>query len=288
MNRIRERLNRIAKRIAALHTAHSWIAPVVLVLLALAVATGIPGYVASRPWFFERYQTTQKYYASWVKSTHAEVGCEQCHIRPDLAVRALHRLRMIGEFYAGAIAPSRAPKVFGKPPSEACKRCHYTGRAASPSGDLKIPHRAHVDVLKLPCVRCHKWVVHFKNPEGKHSPRMQTCLVCHDGKQATRACSACHKRKSFPVSHRAKDWLVVHGERQNEVNCSECHGWVPDFCRVCHSQAPGSHAGKWRTTHGRRVAGNRNCEACHKARFCVKCHGELPRLNISRAKKFVD
>jgi hypothetical protein len=35
------------------------------------------------------------------------------------------------------------------------------------------------------------------------------------------------------------------------------------------------------------VARHRNCEACHAAPFCTRCHGELPKLNLDPALKLV-
>lgn len=280
-------IERVRSRAALAVGRRRWLMPAGVVAALLLVTVVVPGYIASQPKFLERYPSTQKYYLTWSKSTHAEVTCQSCHVRPSQTSQALHDVRMLAEFYLSIVAPGRSPQIFGTPPNESCQTCHYANRTASPSGDLKIPHRAHVIVLGLRCVRCHKYAVHFKNPEGTHSPRMATCLVCHDGKKAKNACSTCHKRKSFPVSHRSPDWLVVHPKMQSKINCKDCHGWVRKWCRQCHEQRPRSHTGRWRALHGFKVAAHRNCEACHAASFCVRCHGEMPALNRKHAPKFV-
>jgi hypothetical protein len=263
-----------------------WLPRVILVLVIAIVLIGTPLYSTGKPSFFKRYPKLIPYYETWAKSTHAQVMCWQCHLVPGQLNNSLFRIRMIAEFYV-SIVSNRTPNVLIKPPNEACTRCHYLERKASPSGDLKIPHLAHVKVLKLRCIYCHKWAVHFKNPEGKNTPRMVTCLKCHNGKKATNKCTACHKEKIYPVSHRAKNWLQIHSQKQKEINCKRCHGWVKKFCSTCHKSKPASHKGYWRTTHRLRVAQRRNCEACHQPSFCVRCHGEVPQLNISQAPKFV-
>lgn len=247
-----------------------------------------PGYVASQPSFLERFVNTQTFVRTWRSSTHAEVTCQSCHVRPTVVSQLAHNTRMVAEFYLSIISVGRNPAIFGKPPNASCENCHEANRTVSPSGDLRIPHRAHVKVLKLRCIHCHGYVVHSTNPEGTHTPRMATCLVCHDGKQAKNACTACHKKKTFPVSHRSPKWLIVHPAQQKKINCKECHGWVSKWCRECHTRRPRSHTDKWRSAHKVKVAKRRNCEACHKPNFCVRCHGETPALNRRQAPKFVE
>ena len=52
----------------------------------------------------------------------------------------------------------------------ACSKCHVDLRTVSPSGDLNIPHRAHVAVLKMQCVECHDNLVHTTNAAGQPHP----------------------------------------------------------------------------------------------------------------------
>ncbi|MDO8915405.1 MAG: hypothetical protein Q7W16_04915, partial [Coriobacteriia bacterium] len=75
-----------------------------IVLLALV---GVPGYLASRPGFFSRYPGLSAQYAPWATSTHAQEGCEECHVRPRLLDRSLYRIRMTGEFYVSIFSSAR-------------------------------------------------------------------------------------------------------------------------------------------------------------------------------------
>lgn len=270
---LRDKLKRINRE--RLREHRRLLIPLALILLLLLLI-GAPLYITSLPSYYSNYKSIKPYYQTWRISTHAEVSCIRCHVSPEKRGATAFTARTIGEFYLRFILGPGKPPIANKPVNAACLQCHSGSRTASPSGDLLIPHRAHVDILKMDCIDCHGWVVHRKNPEGNHRPRMITCLKCHDGKRASNKCDDCHKKKSFPVSHRAQDWLVIHSEKTKKIDCKQCHGWVPNYCQSCHRSKPVSHAGRWRTFHRLRVEKHRNCEACHQAPFCVKCHGEVP------------
>ena len=67
---------------------------------------------------------------------------------------------------------------------------------------------------------------------------METCLKCHDGKQAKNACVTCHTRKAAPANHRAKDWDIIHPTMQAKMDCAKCHGWTEKWCAECHTRRP--------------------------------------------------
>jgi len=255
----------------------------VAVLLVLA-----PGYLAAQPDFFERFAGLSEQYAPWAESAHAEVSCEECHVRPSPGALAAYRVRMTGEFYVALVNRSRVPDVFGAPTNDACMRCHNDLRTISPTGDLQIPHRAHVSVLEMECVECHSYLVHELNPGGEHTPTMEGCLECHDGDRAKDACWACHTQKAAPQSHAEADWLIVHADQANDDACAECHQWAEDWCVQCHSERPQSHTQDWRAVHGDRVAEHRSCEACHANEFCIRCHGDVPQLNYDPTLELVE
>ena len=258
------------------------IAAGLIVLLAI-----VPAYIASQPGFMRRYSHFAPEYQTWATSVHAQVACQSCHVAPNVFAQAAYSARMLGEFYLSIVNPSRQPALFPKPTNAACQSCHADLRTVSPSGDLNIPHRAHVSVLKLECVKCHGYLVHTKNSAGKHTPSMATCLTCHDGRQAKNACSTCHTNKRLPENHRAANWVVVHPQMQAQVDCKSCHQWTADWCAKCHATRPKSHTADWRTKHAQQVKTRRNCEACHEAAFCTKCHGEVPQLNFDPSLKLV-
>jgi hypothetical protein len=252
-------------------------------IVALVVVFGVivPGYVATRPSYLQRYPNLRAAHETWATSVHAQATCQSCHVPPGFLAQTGYSLRMLGEFYISIVDRSREPDLLDKPTNAACSRCHIDLRTVSPSGDLNIPHRAHVSVLKLDCITCHEFLVHEASPEGKHTPRMAACLTCHDGVKAKNACSTCHTSKAAPANHRSADWLIVHPERQGTLNCKTCHSWTDKWCAECHSKRPKSHTADWRTRHGAAVKSHRNCEACHEPAFCVRCHGEVPKQNLN-------
>jgi hypothetical protein len=258
-----------------------------IVVVVLVVFVAIPGYVASQPKFMDRYANMKNAHETLATSVHAQAKCQDCHVAPKWIPQAVYSGRMLGEFYLSFVFRSRQPKLLATPTNAACSKCHVDLRTVSPSGDLNIPHRAHVAVLKMQCVECHKNLVHTTNAAGNHTPAMTTCLTCHDGKKAKNNCSACHTEKALPENHKAADWIVVHPDKQKEVDCAKCHKWTEKWCAECHKTRPRSHTKTWRSEHGDRVKARRNCEACHDAAFCVKCHGEVPTKNFNPALKVV-
>ncbi len=264
-----------------------WLVRVGIAALVLVLLVAVPGYIAAQPGFFRRFPGLSSRYEPWSMSTHALVACQSCHVPPTALARTAYSARMVGEFYMSLVMPSRTPNVFASPTNDACLSCHYDLRAVSPKGDLQIPHRAHVEVLKMRCIECHKYLVHELSPEGKHTPTMAGCLRCHNGDTAKNSCTTCHTKKAAPASHHVGNWDVIHPERAADPKCDSCHRWTDHWCADCHAHRPASHGPDWRTLHGQKVATHRNCEACHKGSFCVRCHGEVPRLNFDPKLKLV-
>jgi hypothetical protein len=258
-----------------------------IVLVVLIVFIGIPAYIATRPSFLKRFPSMHDDYATWATSTHVEATCQSCHVLPGVLPQSAYRLQMVGVFYRSLLSRSRAPEAFDQPTNEACLKCHNDLRSVSPKGDLKIPHRAHVQILKMKCIQCHTYLVHEKSPTGKNTPPMSACLRCHNGDTAKNTCTACHTNKATPATHKAADWLVVHPDKAVGGDCAKCHRWTEKWCSECHSKRPRTHTADWRSTHGAAVAKHRNCEACHKASFCVGCHGVLPKANLDPSLKLV-
>jgi hypothetical protein len=264
-------------------TALRWI----VLALVIVVFILIPSYIASQPSYLGRYPGMHNEFGSWTKSAHTRAACQSCHVRPGFLPQAVYRARLLGEFYVSLVVPGHQPKLFSAPTNEACQSCHLDLRTVSPSGDLNIPHRAHVQVLKMQCVRCHKYLVHAVSPEGTHKPTMATCLVCHNGRDAKNGCSTCHTNKDIPANHRQADWVVIHPQMVKTIDCQTCHKWTANWCSACHANRPKSHGANWRVVHGAAIAKHRNCEACHAADFCIRCHGAVPQLNFNPALKLV-
>lgn len=265
----------------------AWIVRGSIAMLAMLALVVAPGWSALRPGFLERYPAFREAHATWVGSEHAKVSCQACHVEPTAVAQGAYAARMLGEFYLSLASPEREPALFAKPVDAACESCHEDIRTLTPSGDLTIPHRAHVVVLKMDCVACHARLVHTPDVEGGGRPPMAGCLTCHDGTTAKNDCAACHTDKERPATHKAATWLVDHPAAPR-AECTGCHEWKADWCADCHRKRPASHTRVWRETHGDATKQRRTCEACHEGDFCTRCHGEVPKENFDPLLKVVN
>ena len=103
---------------------------------------------------------------NWQVSTHAKIPCSGCHVDPGMGGFLSFAGRSIPAFYSQLIYGPKPTNVLRIPNRQACQKCHTSYRQVSPNGDLLIPHRAHVEVLKLNCPVCHKNLVHSVNTQG--------------------------------------------------------------------------------------------------------------------------
>ena len=248
-----------------------WVALAVGVVIVVGLA--LPLYSTLQPEYYSRYPQLAVRMENWRKSTHAKVACSGCHVDPGPVGFLKFAAKAIPDFYSQLVLGPNSSNVFSTPHTAACQKCHTNYRQVSPNGDLLIPHRAHVAVLKIDCPVCHKNLVHSPNAKGFNAPEMTTCLKCHDGKRASNKCTTCHTRKEVPASHRAKDWLQIHSQKVKTIDCSACHGWSPTYCADCHKQRPASHTATWKADHkGPAKQNPKRCLVCHTEQFCKTCH----------------
>ncbi len=245
--------------------------------LVLVVAIALPVFSMLQPGYYKRYSSLQKRMDNWSVSTHAKVSCYECHAEPGARGFLSFSAQAIPAFYSQMISGPSRSNLFASPSRQACQRCHTSFRQVSPNGDLLIPHKAHVEVLKMECPACHKDLVHSVNEQGFNRPEMEQCLsACHDGETASNECIDCHTQKQVPDNHRQKNWLAIHPALVNKVDCGQCHSWTDtNFCTECHEKKPASHKGNWKTTHAAaaKARGEKGCLVCHGGeKFCKQCH----------------
>lgn len=240
----------------------------VLFLLAWPIVSTL------QPAYYERYPEMRERMENWRVSTHGRMSCASCHIEPGVRGMAEFAVRSIPAFYAQLVQGPHETNLLEAPGTPACQKCHTSYRQVSADGDLLIPHRAHVEILEVECIVCHTDLVHAENPEGFNRPSMRTCLdECHDGEVAGNECVKCHTRKHVPEDHLRADWLEIHAEQVDTIECGSCHAWTPDYCEECHSQRPASHAGNWKTDHAPRARDHGDgCMVCHSQESCEECH----------------
>jgi hypothetical protein len=240
----------------------------------LVVVVVLPVFSTLQPDYYRRYPDLGPRMDHWETSTHARISCGECHLDPGISGVVTFSAKAIPAFYSQLVQGPDTTNLLGTPTREACQKCHTSYRSVAPSGDLLIPHKAHVGILKMECTTCHKNLVHSLNRHGFNRPDMETCLTCHDGVAATDECVKCHTRKQTPASHTQKDWLQVHGAAAAEQDCAECHDWTPGYCAECHERKPASHVGNWKKNHAApaKVRGD-GCLVCHGGEeFCKTCH----------------
>ena len=273
-----------------------WPIIVLIVLAALLIFIGIPGYFASQPSFYKGYTGFKTWHEAWRASTHNKMVCIDCHTKPELLDETLFRVRLIKEFYARFVLRPDKPTIFSKPSRAACFKCHTLNKTVTTSLGLRIPHKTHLTNKKVKvtnCLDCHSGLVHKKRPAKRNwiQPRMVTCLQskCHNGKQAPKDCRTCHPPDFDlkPGYHRAAGFVTsaigkvrsIHVRRykNNKEYCHMCHERA--FCDDCHgTDMPHPNKKKiWVKGQKKHVVTSREkpelCKKCHKQTdFCTNCH----------------
>ena len=248
---------------------------VTIVALVVVFLLVLPVFSTLQPAYYDRYPSLRGRMAAWRQSTHALVPCSGCHVNPGVGGFMTFAARSIPAFYSQLFFGPQTTNLLQVPDRKACQKCHTSYRQVSAGGDLLIPHRAHVEVLKINCAVCHKNLVHSLNAQGFNKPEMSTCLnTCHNGVTATNQCNKCHTQKAMPANHLQKNWLQIHPTMTKTINCGQCHAWAPDYCRQCHLKRPPTHVGNWKTGHAAvaKAEGTKGCLFCHGQAFCKNCH----------------
>ncbi len=251
------------------------------ILGAVIIVVGSVLWVTEQPFFCNSCHIMNAPYKTWSKSTHANVRCTQCHVKPGFIAMIEHKPQGLKELWSVITKNPSKPSEVHPPDNVNCELCHKSKRKVSSTGDLLIPHEQHTKLRGLKCVDCHRWLVHKQGTAGsRNRPPMIVCYKCHDGKKAPNRCTTCHTEKNVPENHLTAEWPATHAEvqKQDPAYCEKCHGWVKDYCTECHQRRPKSHDTKWRSNHRTIVAerGKAGCMFCHKDEFCVRCHGLIP------------
>jgi hypothetical protein len=219
---------------------------------------------------------------------HLKLGvrCDNCHVTAPVSTSASDNLIPAEAACRSCHEIERARPAKPVPagsPAARCDACHLTEagagwmptplsrepprvRLADPN--LKFNHRLHVG-RGMGCELCHGQVAMEALATRDDLPRMPLCLGCHDGKQATNRCSACHltepdgRLRTNLASAATVATGLLAGTRplvpSGVLRGVDEHG--PAFSRD-HAQA------------GR---DERYCLSCHKRSECVDCHGGVVR-----------
>ena len=246
----------------------------------------------------------------------AAIACERCHVNAAGSVSATDNLMPTEATCRGCHAIDRAAPLKVVPPGQPaarCEACHpgFSGvnapgalipkepeRIVAPPADVKFNHKLHAG-RGVACTLCHANVETGGLATTADLPKMGLCLGCHDGRQATARCSACHLTLSDGRLriHFAGGDLIPSGSLRghdahtsgfredhrvagkDERYCATCH--KPTECIDCHGagvvKPERIHSADYATVHGVDARRNTpNCSSCHRNQtFCLGCHQRL-------------
>lgn len=256
--------------------------------IAIVVILGMAGTLAAtnQPAFCSVcHKTMSPEYTTWSVTSHANINCTACHIKPGLVNTLLHKVKTMKEPVLYVTGTWEKPiKPTEKVENENCEACHSSNRNFTVEGDLIIPHEKH-EKAGIQCVDCHYGVAHAKiyergltgekapvqpekwtavyaktvaTPEFTN-PNMDTCIQCHHKRGVPISCETCHKTISTPVNHRDQAaWKTNHGlEAEKNIK----------YCQNCHNYGFGDSGVKLDNPAAAYAWGNS---------FCISCHSKMP------------
>lgn len=273
-------------------------------LLLLMAVVGIFMFVSivatGQPAFCNSCHIMNIYYDNWKTSSHSDVSCLDCHLKPGLAGYAKGKINGLSQAI-DCLVGRVGTKPNAKVEDESCLRseCHNTEQLVSREIDfldLKFTHAKHiskvVDGINMQCSTCHG---HF---EGKEHFEVNTevCFTCHflksdenESRLVQTTCISCHevpdkniKRGLVSINH--KEFVSY------KASCEEsCHkkqieqvSTVPDTaCLSCHSFRKGmeEQGHESQETHGTQdLSYSQQLHDVHTGDEkveCFDCHGNI-------------
>jgi cytochrome c nitrite reductase small subunit len=212
---------------------------VVAVLGVVAAAVAIP--LTSAPKFCATCHTIKPSYESWVQSSHKDVTCVACHVRPtfeglmqDKIIKGTHDVWIT--FFG---TPKKPEDLKATVYSEVCLSCHRNMLRISEIAERDLPgplkeaglimeHRKHMEAFQKRgkgegCTTCHAAVVHAKPYKGYK-------IVIPRG----------HIKMDALPDQEALEAAMVKAHR--EADCFRCHDGKTEYegkvlsrkCLTCH------------------------------------------------------
>jgi len=260
-------------------------------LLIFFGVVGIVGIESTmKPGFCSNCHIMTPEYQTWAATSHSNISCTECHIKPGLGELIKAKMAATKELYLYVTSSYPRPLKMAHPiENEVCEQCHsIKNRNFTTSGDIIIPHTKHIDTkkTKVYCVSCHFGVAHGKisdrgmikegDPKALHKgdlaawtfadgkaqtvrdytkADMDDCIACHMKNSVSIKCETCHQTIKTPDNHTPREsWLPAHGvDAQKDINvCKSCHTYGVKVEEVKHPNKAAAYA--W---------GNSYCVACH-------------------------
>jgi len=218
-------------------------AVVVLALIAGAIALGavaIP--ITSQPTFCAGCHTIAPSYESWVKSSHREVTCVACHVRPGiegwLRDKAWPGTKDVAIYLFGAGTDPH--NLQAKVDSAVCLSCHRNILRVSEVAPRDLPppvndvglvmsHRKHIEAFAKRgqgegCTTCHSGVVHEQPIKG-YPIVMPLGHLSADNKPwyPDHPEGSYLRRRAFTDCFRCHDGKTEHEGKVVSRTCETCH-----------------------------------------------------------------
>ncbi|WP_053368268.1 NapC/NirT family cytochrome c [Bacillus sp. FJAT-27245] len=281
------------------------IATLTLLFLVLFFTIGFVGLeTSSSSEFCSSCHEMKPEYYTWKASSHGEVDCVNCHIEPGVENLAKAKGNGLVQLFKKQtntyLAPIKMPSLI---PDKSCERCHNVfNREVSPSGDIIIPHDKHKKE-GIECVQCHSGVAHGKIAERKvtyksdyekwderlgamfmsdrkySSPKMDTCMECHEARKVTLECKACHETSMVPENHKTTAFKAGgHGKIQpsNLKTCEQCHSYMSKESYDFFKEEP-KYTQFLKNGHTNTDTAKVSVNQYAKTNtFCKDCHGQRP------------
>ena len=158
------------------------------VILAIAVVVALVGAGAvpltNHPRFCASCHTIQPSYESWAQSTHKDITCVDCHVRPGvkgfIEDKVIAGLKDVAITFFGT--PTEPHNLQSHVDSSLCMSCHRAVLRVSEVATRDLPkrvkdvglimsHRKHMDAFETRgkgegCTTCHARVVHGRPIKG--------------------------------------------------------------------------------------------------------------------------
>jgi hypothetical protein len=255
-----------------------WLAPVAMLACAVAIQSNTPRAAALQP---PRPTVNHAIHQA------NELECIDCHDPDETGTPVLPKAETCFDCHEDLAQENERVQAYFKTALK--EDGSYEFWRPSYMGDLILSHENHAK-YEVACDACHGEPSETAFPRPKPLDFMNTCLACHQQRNAPAECATCHKETradEMPRGHKAKAFLSVHGQQApagwlkgEGASCAICHD-VPKDCTACHAQTkPSSHkeAG-FRLYHGRGdtdaldgTFSESSCALCHKEQSCVICH----------------
>ncbi len=158
---------------------------ILCVLVAGILAVPIYRYTDS-PGFCNSCHYMNTKYASWERSSHADVTCIVCHSGPGTFggfIAHIEGMKYVPIYLTGELTrPIIGAEHDDASHRAACLKCHDTQKMSYSERNLWPDQRAHSihESLELPCTSCHADFIHGSlSPTRTASVKKELCGQCH-------------------------------------------------------------------------------------------------------------